>query len=379
MSDGSQPIGQPDILVVDDTQANLQLLAGMLKERGYKVRPVPSGMLALQAAKSAPPDLILLDIHMPDLDGYEVCAQLKRDERTRDIPVLFISALNETMDKVLAFGMGGLDYITKPFQFEEVDARVAAHLKLRRLQVDLAARNQELQQSNAELRRLQELRDNLTQMIVHDLRSPLTGVFGSLELLATGCEELSPESKKMIELSREALNQTLAMINSLLDVSKIEAGELRPDCRACDLVRLAREANDLLAGMRGNRTVLIEPENDSVPASVDPDLISRVLQNLIGNALKFTGPDGEIKIGLGHRDGHIHVSVQDNGPGVAPEFHQRIFEKFGQVKDATNRVGTGLGLTFCRLAVEAHHGSIGVTSELGKGSTFWFELPEPQS
>jgi signal transduction histidine kinase len=303
---------------------------------------------------------------------------LKRDERTRDIPVLFISALNETMDKVLAFGMGGLDYITKPFQFEEVDARVAAHLKLRRLQVDLATRNQELQQSNAELRRLQELRDNLTQMIVHDLRSPLTGVFGSLELLSTEFDQLTPEARRMIELSRGALDETLKMINSLLDVSKIEAGELRPNCRGCDLVLLAREASNLLSGIRGGRTVLIEPETDSIPASIDPDLISRVLQNLIGNALKFTGPDGEVKIRLGHEDGHIHVSVQDNGPGVAPEYHQRIFEKFGQVKDAANRVGTGLGLTFCRLAIEAHNGAIGVTSELGKGSTFWFELPEPQ-
>jgi signal transduction histidine kinase len=379
MSDGALPTSPPDILVVDDTQANLQLLSGMLKERGYKVRPVPSGKLALQAARSAPPDLVLLDIHMPDLDGYEVCTQLKRDERTKDIPVIFISALNETMDKVLAFGVGGVDYITKPFQFEEVDARVSAHLKLRRLQVDLAERNRELQQSNAELRRLQELRDNLTQMIVHDLRSPLTGVFGSLELIAAECERLVPETRKMIELSRESLDQTLSMINSLLDVSKIEAGELRPNRRQCDLVALTREANDFLAGIRGKRKVIIEPESESMPVSVDPDLISRVLQNLIGNALKFTEQNGEIRIRLGHQDGFVHVSVQDNGPGVAREYHQRIFEKFGQVKDATKRVGTGLGLTFCRLAVEAHGGSIGVNSEPGKGSTFWFELPNSRN
>ena len=189
MSECPPPTTPPDILVVDDTQANLQLLTGMLKERGYKVRPVPTGKLALQAARSAPPDLILLDINMPELDGYEVCAQLKRDERTREVPVLFISALNETMDKVLAFGVGGLDYITKPFQFEEVDARVAAHLKLRRLQVELAARNHDLQQTNAELRRLQDLRDNLTQMIVHDLRSPLAGVFGTFELIASETDQ----------------------------------------------------------------------------------------------------------------------------------------------------------------------------------------------
>jgi signal transduction histidine kinase len=375
MSEGQASYAVPDILVVDDTQANLQLLSGMLKERGYKVRPVPSGKLALQAAKSAPPDLILLDINMPELDGYEVCAQLKRDERTRDIPVLFISAMNETIDKVLAFGVGGLDYITKPFQFEEVDARVAAHLKLRRLQIDLAARNRELQQTNAELRRLQDLRDNLTQMIVHDLRSPLTGVYGTIELVGTEADKLTPATARMVDLSHGTLDQILTMINSLLDVSKIEAGELRPNCRACDLVALAHEAVDRLTGLRGNRTVTTESASPTVPAFVDRELISRVLQNLIGNALKFTAQNGEVRIHLSRNADRSRVSVTDNGPGVAPEYHERIFEKFGQVKTSDTRVGTGLGLTFCRLVIEAHGGAIGVKSELGKGSAFWFELP----
>lgn len=371
----SLPVAIPDILVVDDTPANLQLLTGMLKERGYKVRPVPSGKLALQAAKSALPDLILLDINMPEMDGYEVCAQLKRDERTRDVPVLFISALNETMNKVLAFGVGGLDYITKPFQFEEVDARVAAHLKLRRLQLDLATRNHELQQSNAELRRLQELRDNLTQMIVHDLRSPLTAVFGTYELLKDDADNLSKESRTMLEFSRRAMDEILSMINSLLDVSKIEAGELQLNRSDCDLVALAREAANVLAGARGDRQVLIEPENEPLPLSVDRDLIFRVLQNLLGNAIKFTRANGEIRMRLARHDGWARISVVDNGPGIPPEYHQRIFEKFGQVR-THQRMGTGLGLTFCRLAVEAHGGAIGVDSEVGKGSTFWFELPD---
>jgi signal transduction histidine kinase len=379
MNEDSLPADAPDILVVDDTPANLQLLTGMLKERGYKVRPVPSGKLALQAAKNAPPDLILLDINMPELDGYEVCAQLKRDERTRDVPVLFISALNETIDKVLAFGVGGLDYITKPFQFEEVDARVAAHLKLRRLQLDLALRNRELQRSNEELRRLQELRDNLTQMIVHDLRSPLTGICGTYELLALETDKLPSAIQKMVELSRGSLDQILAMINSLLDVSKIEAGELQLHRCDCDLVDLTREAVDLLAGVRGNRQVLIEPESESLFLSVDRDLISRVLQNLLGNALKFTKPGGEIRVHLARQNDSVRVSVIDNGPGIPPEYHQRIFEKFGQVESTTSRTGTGLGLTFCRLVVEAHGGSIGVVSVVGKGSTFWFELPDIQS
>ena len=135
---------KPNILVVDDTPANLQLLASMLKERGYKTRPVPNGTLALQAALSEPPDLILLDIHMPDIDGYEVCQSLKADEALKDIPVIFISALNEVLDKVKAFSVGGVDYITKPFQVDEVQARVDTHLKIRRLQEELERHNRQL-------------------------------------------------------------------------------------------------------------------------------------------------------------------------------------------------------------------------------------------
>jgi signal transduction histidine kinase len=366
----------PDILVVDDTPANLQLLGGMLKERGYKVRPAPNGKLALQAAKSAVPDLILLDINMPEIDGYEVCARLKRDERLRGVPVIFISALNETMDKVLAFGVGGVDYITKPFQFEEVDARVSVHLKLRRLQLDLEIRNRELQQSNEELRRLQELRDNLTHMIVHDLRSPLSGVLGACDLVGAEADKLSSGPRQMIGIARNGLNQALAMINSLLDVSKMEAGELHPERAECDLVALVREATDALEALRGSRKLHIESVPDTVTASVDRDLISRVVQNLVGNALKFTGSAGMVRVQIVREPARFRVTVTDDGPGIPTEFHERIFEKFGQIKTGRPRVGTGLGLTFCRLAVEAHGGRIGVNSRLSHGSEFWFEIPD---
>ena len=134
-----------NILVVDDVSANLRVLTGMLKDRGYKVRPVPSGELALLAARKDPPDLILLDINMPEMNGYEVCQQLKSDETLRGIPVIFISALNENLDKVKAFALGGVDYITKPFQMEELHARVETHLKLRRLQVELEETNSRLE------------------------------------------------------------------------------------------------------------------------------------------------------------------------------------------------------------------------------------------
>ena len=139
--------GVPNVIIVDDTPANLQLLTGMLKERGYKVRPVPSGKLALQAAKNDPPDLILLDIMMPEMDGYEVCERLKADDKLKEISVIFISALNETMDKVRAFSVGGVDYVTKPFQFEEVNARVSTHLELQRQRRKLKENYEQLTQA----------------------------------------------------------------------------------------------------------------------------------------------------------------------------------------------------------------------------------------
>ena len=365
----------PNILVVDDTPENLHVLAGMLNERGYKVRPVPSGKLALQAAKMTKPDLILLDINMPDLNGYEVCAQLKRDERMLDVPVIFISALNETIDKVMAFGVGGVDYITKPFHFEEVEARVAVHLKLRRTQMELEGRNIELQKTNEELRRLHELRDNLTNMIIHDLRSPLTGVVGAFELIGDELENLSDPVRDMFVLAQSALDNVIAMINSVLDVSKIEAGELQLERTPCDLVALAREAAAMLELRRGERTVKVESDAEHMPAFIDRDLIVRVLQNLLGNALKFTEATGTVALRLERNPTAYRVSVIDNGVGIPEEFHQRIFQKFGQVKSDRPTIGTGLGLTFCRLAVRAHDGEIGVESAPGTGSRFWFELP----
>ncbi len=362
----------PNVIVVDDTPANLQLLTGMLKERGYKVRPVPSGKLALQAAKNEPPDLILLDIMMPEMDGYEVCERLKADEKLREIPVIFISALNETMDKVRAFGVGGVDYVTKPFQFEEVAARVSTHLELQR-------QRRELKENYEQLRRLEELRDNLVHMIVHDLRSPLTGISGFLDLaLAFEKETLTEDGLDYLQTAKRSTKAVIDMVSAVLDVSKMEAGEMKLHLAECDLVRIA---SDLMSGMQSlkeGREMILDAPPAPVTVVADKDLILRVIQNLLGNALKFTPSDGGIRLGIEADDKHVCVRVWDNGPGIPVEYQERIFEKFGQVEARANRQkhSTGLGLTFCKLAVEAHGGSIGVESEVGKGSTFWFVLPK---
>ena len=366
--------GKAEILVVDDTPANLQLLAGMLKDCGYKVRPALSGELALQAARHSPPDLVLLDITMPGISGYEVAEELKRDEKLKKIPIIFISALTETMDKVRAFTIGGVDYVTKPFQYEEVAARVATHLKIGRLQAQLEKSNHELRQTNDELLRLQQLRDNLVHMIIHDMNSPLGAMIGFIGLCKSS-GKIPPEIAGYLSHATTAAKKLSEMVRSMLDISKMEAGQLRLNRTDCDLAAVAREIADQFDSLRGKRQLEIDLPQQPLIAFVDRDLIGRVMQNLVGNALNYAPTGSAVRILLQSAETTARVSVIDAGPGIPPEYHKRIFEKFGQVQRDGPRVGTGLGLTFCKLAVEAHGGQIQVDSEPGKGSTFWFEVP----
>lgn len=357
----------PNILVVDDTPANLQLLVNMLKQRGYKVRPVPNGELALRAARASPPDLILLDVTMPGMDGYEVCAQLKADARLRDIPVLFISALNETEDKVRAFQSGGVDYVTKPFQLEEVDARVRTHLALRR-------HERELQESLDRLRELERLRDSLTHMVVHDMRSPLLALQLTMPLLRRALRPEDRDAIDMLDNADSGVAVLVEMATQMLDVSRMEAGRMTLERRVADLNATVRAALDGCRMLAGTRRLPFSPAGP-VEAWCDPDIVRRIVGNLVGNALKFTSPGGEVRVQVAAEGARARVTVTDDGPGIAPENHGRIFEKFGQLEGRQRRQGTGLGLTFARMAVEAHGGEIGVDSALGRGSTFWFTLP----
>lgn len=356
-----------NILVVDDTPANLQLLAGMLKERGYRVRPVTSGEMALRAIEAQTPDLILLDITMPGMDGYEVCQRIKANPAWQDIPVLFISALNDTEDKIKAFQAGGVDYVSKPFQFEEVDSRVRTHLELHRQKRQLA-------DSYAALKELESMRDSLTHMIAHDMRSPLTAIQLSMEMLRDGLAPEDNESQLVLANTKQSVAQLLELVSQMLDVSRMEAGKLELQRQSTDLCNLAREAAELIQPLIQDRRLEFSVE-ESVNAPVDSNLIRRVLGNLLGNALKFTSPGGRIQIIVTSTEDEARVEVSDTGSGIAPEHHDFIFEKFGQVGRRTRIGGSGLGLTFAKMAIEAHGGKIGVISALGEGSTFWFQVP----
>jgi two-component system, sensor histidine kinase and response regulator len=357
----------PRIMIVDDAPQNLKLLEAMLSSKGYQVFALPNGEMALKAAAKSPPDLILLDILMPGIDGYEVCARLKQDPQLREVPVLFLSALNEPLDKVRAFHLGGVDYITKPFQIEEVEARVSSHLELCRQKVALK-RNLERQ------RELERLRDNLVHMVVHDMRSPMQVIVMTLEMVQKIVQEHDPDLQEFVIAAQQSAKQLLNMAGELLDISRLETDQMPLQYTTGSLVGLVRVVQESCAAMAEGKKLAVEP-GEEITAVYDHDLIRRVLMNLINNALHFIPPDGEIRIGVSRDNRQILVKVADNGSGIPPEYHQKIFEKFGQVEKKGARYGTGLGLAFCKLAVEAHGGVIGVESNIGQGSTFWFTLP----
>ncbi len=377
--DESPKTSAPDVLIVDDTPANLQVLAGMLKDQGFRVRPVPGGKLALRAARSEPPDLILLDIMMPEMDGYDVCAELKRDPALSDVPVIFISALTDTVDKVKAFGAGGVDYITKPFQFEEVQARVGVHLRLRGLQLELQSRNRQLQESYNRQRDLEAMRDSLTHMIVHDLRTPLTSIISGLETVIAG-GDLDELQGEMLDMALQGGNMLLSMINDLLDVHKMESGVLELERAALDPAQLARACAGQVENLAREKglELLLEVEEQVPPVAADEEKLRRSLVNLLGNSIKFTNR-GSVKLTIHHDPDHgaVRFSVVDTGEGIPQDAFERIFDKFGQVqtRQAGRKMSTGLGLTFVKMVAEAHGGTVGVESELGAGSVFTLDIP----
>lgn len=361
-----------DILIVDDTVENLQVLGDMLRRHGYKVRPVPSGALAIKACAAQAPDLILLDITMPDMNGYEVCTRLKENPALKEIPVIFISALTESDDKVKAFLSGGVDYITKPFHIEEVEARVATHLSLCRQKI-------ELQSNFDKIRELEDMRKNLTRMIVHDLRNPLSAIKAFLEEVDERNPGMDTESKNYLQRSQSANRQLIDMANSLMDLSRLEEGVMKLDLAPNNLVEICREAVANSASLIAGRTVSVESSGTEPATAVcDRSLMLRIIQNILGNALKFTDKTaGVVTLRVIPGDEKFTITITDNGPGIPKEHHKRIFEKFVQV-EGTQIPGvhsTGLGLSLVKLGVEAHGGMVTLESEPGKGTTFFLTLP----
>jgi len=379
-----------DILLVDDTPDNLRLLSLMLTENGYKTRKVINGERALQAVKIIAPDLILLDINMPDMNGYEVCRRLKKTPETRDIPVIFISALDDVFDKIKGFQVGGVDYITKPFQGEEVLARVNTHLNIRKLQKQLQQQNAQLQEeirhrlsteeANAQLKALEtQLRQQLNvflHAVSHDLRNPVIGTKMVLNNLTNQPGESVQVNRKILAKMLESNERQLGLINSLIETHAAEVWGIKLNCQALQLKNLVQSAvADLQPMLEREQVILIDNISPNLPlVKADPLQLVRVYQNLIGNALKHNPPGFYLTLDAQIQGKMLRCTVADNGVGISKEQCEKIFDLYFQGNQKRQSVGLGLGLYLCYHIIQAHGGSIGVESELGAGTTFWFTL-----
>jgi len=385
-----------NILIVDDTPANLRLLTGILAEHGHKVRAAPNGTLALQAAQSDPPDLILLDIMMPGLDGYAVCVQLKADGRTRDIPVIFLSALAEAMDKVKAFSVGGVDYITKPFQTMEVLARVETHLALRNLQDRLKKQNLQLQAEILERARANEELRQFATIVSHDLRAPLVNLKGFAAELDSALQTIRPVLDsfllQMDEEQQQVVTRALDIdipeaqgfidssvaqmdrfVHALLKLSRLGRRELALE--SVDLDALARAVLKTIAHQIEERQVKVTVS--PLPEVIaDQTAMEQILSNLLDNAVKYLDPAraGEIEISAESGRDEITCRIRDNGRGIAESDMDKVFAPFRRA-GPQDVPGEGMGLPYVQALVRRHGGRIWCESEPGEGTTFGFTIP----
>jgi signal transduction histidine kinase len=379
MSD-SQAELPPLILVADDVPANVELLFDQLHTLGYRTISADDGPSAVASCAAYCPDLCILDVSMPAGDlgvddrstGFEVCRRIKRDPRTARIPVIFVTALNDTTDRVKAIEAGGDDFLTKPHNRLILGARVRSLLKLK-------AATDALEQSFRMLRELEKIRDDLMKMIVHDLKTPLTSVLATLEMVLDGDFGLVTEEQRRVLGDAEGkAEDLLALIEDLLEIARIEEGMIvlqpTPIAPAAFLTEVVHEW--ALRFQQEGAMATVDVADDAPVFNADKGLLKRVLSNLVQNALTHTPRAVTLTLSARKEGDGVLFTVADNGPGIPQEYHEVIFRKFEQVKATVPRVrSSGLGLTFCKLVADAHGGRIWVQSAEGRGSAFHLALP----
>lgn len=358
-------------LIVDDEALNRELLRGILKSRGHETSQAENGKQALEIVHSRSIDVVLLDVVMPDFDGFQVCRQLKNDPRTALIPVILVTSLSDRSHRLVGIEAGAGDFLTKPVDAQEVLLRVRNAIHTRRIYDNL-------QNSYKKLQELESLRDKLTHMLVHDMRSPLAGIHGFLEMIQRhGQMHQDPKILRYASRAMISTSSLIDMLNSILDVSRLEEGKMPLYPVSVDIVDMARRIIESLTGSKTDLTVVLECPHEPVHVVCDPDVMHRIITNLMSNAIKYSGKYARVVVGIETGMGEVKVWVSDDGPGIKEEHLHMIFEKYGQapLRTGQERHSTGLGLTFCKLAVEAHNGKIGVQTEVGGGCTFWLTIP----
>lgn len=364
MSNDPKPVTKAKILIVDDQLENLRLLAEILIGQGYEIRKAINGSTALMGVEAFAPDLILLDVNMPELDGYQVCQKLKSNRVTRNIPIIFLSASDQINDKVKAFEVGGVDYITKPFQVLEVLARVKTQIKVKRFH---------------------QIRENFSKTIVHDLKNPLSVItIGSSALLRRKC--LTDKNLEILKVINSNSQRLDSLLNDLLMVAKMDADRLilhKSEVVITELLTNILKRFKIAAQEKKIKLVSAIPKSPQI-VLVDINLLQRAIENLLSNAIKFSKSNSQIEVRIDYEENQegndspsqsqFAIKVIDQGIGIKPELRQQIFECYSTGEYVGGVTQIGLGLSFCKMVAEAHQGEILVEDNHPQGSIFTLRL-----
>ncbi len=377
---------QGTVLVVDDVPANVKVLLDFLSGHGFKVFTAKDGQSAIKKAEYSKPDLILLDVMMPVMDGFEACKVLKSQESTKYIPVIFMTALADSVDKVKGFDLGAADYITKPFEQEEVVARVANHIKIRNLQKQLQARTIELEALYLEQKQARYAAESANRAksvflakMSHELRTPLNAIIGYNELAQEdafdmGFREILPDLAHI----QIAARKLLSLINDVLDLAKIEAEKMELELEVIDVGKLIEDTTILAQPTidKNINQLIVNCPEDIGTLNTDSKKLQQILLNLLSNSAKFT-QKGTVILTVKRFPDLISFEISDTGIGIEAEKMAEIFQPFAQADNSSTRQydGSGLGLAICQRICQLLHGSIEVRSEVGTGSFFTINVP----
>ena len=364
----------PCILVVDDIPRNIQVVGGILAGAGYDIIPATSGRQALERASQQVPDLVLLDLMMPEMDGIEVCRRFKQNPHWAPVPVIFLTASSEHEHLIHAFQAGAVDYVVKPFNPTELLVRVWTHLELKTARDRLA-------DANRRLRELNDEKNEFLGIVAHDLRNPLNNVIGACELLKACAADsetaIRIELAGLIARSAEHMN---SLVKELLDVNAIERGAAGCDLQPVDVAGVTESSVEVLlprAEAKG-QAIVVGLDRPSM-AMADPLAVREIVDNLLSNAVKYSPTGRPILVRVRRREGWIRIEVRDEGPGLSAEDKRKLFGKFARLsaRPTGGEQSVGLGLSIVKRLVENCRGHVWCESESGKGSTFVVELTVP--
>jgi two-component system, sensor histidine kinase and response regulator len=377
---------QPNhILIVDDVPENIQLLGSMLQRRGYRVSLAENGPQALESVAVEAPHLILLDISMPDMDGFEVCAKLKESSTTRDIPIIFLSAFSDKERVVQGFDIGAVDYVTKPFNSAELYSRIRTHLDLRFTKDLLMLRNQQLQELNEQLYQFNNDKDELLGIVAHDLKNPLSAIRGISETLVRDTTLTASETIDMQQSIMETADRMFALITDLLSANALERGGIQLRIVPVDVSDIIQQTLYSYHKAATKKSITLEYHHTSgLLAFTDERSLIHIIDNLLSNAIKYSplGKSVFVKVqqqaaSIYMPHGSVRVEIKDEGQGMTEEDLSKIFSKFTRLsaKPTAGEHSTGLGLSIAKKLSELINARIWCESVYGHGTTFVLELP----